>query len=161
MNVYVVKWPFGTKNNEWDLFVVAMNKFQPWQFKHSSTVSIEYRLTTCDGSTCKANEMQLFVNKNSQNNPLSNFLDYLIKYLFYLPSFTKKDFFYIFRMTWTLKKITKFFFNSRVGDILYLTKDENVPCDAVVLATSHQVKIVSVCHSFIMAVAYVILLSSC
>jgi P-type E1-E2 ATPase len=28
----------------------------------------------------------------------------------------------------------------RVGDIIYLTKDEAVPCDAVVLATSHQVR---------------------
>jgi magnesium-transporting ATPase (P-type) len=27
----------------------------------------------------------------------------------------------------------------RVGDVIYLTKDETAPCDAVVLATSHQV----------------------
>jgi magnesium-transporting ATPase (P-type) len=29
----------------------------------------------------------------------------------------------------------------RVGDIVYLKKDDTVPCDAVVLATSHQVLI--------------------
>ena len=37
----------------------------------------------------------------------------------------------------------------RVGDIIYLKNEENVPCDAVVLATSYQVTFLKwqPCHS--------------